>query len=430
MDSSDIQQETVTICRKEDAGVRITSVLQITALLAPLLAIYTALGIATLLAFCAILILAISLYEKKRLSIALQQMALPLVLLLLWGGLSAFWAVSSLGALKTLAQLVGLFAVGLIVIGSARRLNGPEATRVQRMLVLGIAMALVIYGVEIWFHAPIQALLRNTGADPEAMYSPFNRGLAVLALVIPPATIALRRSGYPTSAAIMLLVGVIIVFAYFGTSIQVAVLAGIFAALFAAARPAIIRWLGICAASLIVAAPLVASLVLTQTLIATAGRQTENVSGPHRLVIWRFVAERIRQRPSIGWGLDSARVMPGGKDKVPLALKNDRHPHLVERLPLHPHNFALQWWLELGAPGALLGASFVALVFSAIAILPTDRVEKAALTGQTTTALGIYGLGYGAWQSWWLAALILAATFSRIAVLVPARTRTRETRPL
>jgi O-antigen ligase len=213
-------------------------------------------------------------------------------------------------------------------------------------------------------------------------------------------------------------------------SIQIAVLAGIGAALLAAARPAIIRWLGVLAASLVIIAPLVAGLVITEKLIETAAQQTDNVSGPHRLVIWRFAAERIRERPVIGWGLDSARVMPGGKDRVPLQMKNEDKARMVERLPLHPHDFALQWWLELGLPGALLGAAFIALVFSAIAGMPLDRIDKAVLTGQATVALGIYGLGYGAWQSWWLATLVLAMAFSRAAAAVRTDVMAPEMAPL
>jgi O-antigen ligase len=425
-----MRDEAVTTGPAEGAGIRITGILQITALIAPLLAIYAALGVAPLLAVSAVAILAISLYEKKRLLISEWRLALPLLLLLLWGALSAFWAVSPAGAIKTEAQLVGIFIAGAIIIGSARRLSAAEATRVQRMLVLSIAAALTIYCIEIVFDAPIEALIRHTQPELEAIYSPFNRGLALLVLVIPPAAIALRRSGRAAIGAAILLLGLIVVFAYFGMSIQIAVLAGIGAALLAAARPVIIRWLGVLAASLVIIAPLVAGLVITQRLIETVVQQTDNVSGPHRLVIWRFAAERIRERPVIGWGLDSARVIPGGKDRVPLRMKNEDEARMVERLPLHTHDFALQWWLELGLPGALLGAAFIALVFSAIAGMPVDRIDKAVLTGQATVALGIYGLGYGAWQSWWLATLVLAMAFSRVAAAVRAGVTAPETAPL
>ena len=70
-------------------------------------------------------------------------------------------------------------------------------------------------------------------------------------------------------------------------------------------------------------------------------------SAGHRLLIWSFVGERIAERPLLGWGLDASRAIPGGKEEI--------RPGLT-RLPLHPHNAALQVWLELGMPGALLAA--------------------------------------------------------------------------
>jgi O-antigen ligase len=36
----------------------------------------------------------------------------------------------------------------------------------------------------------------------------------------------------------------------------------------------------------------------------------------HRAEIWSFVASRIVERPIAGWGLDSSRALPGGKDKI------------------------------------------------------------------------------------------------------------------
>src|SRR5262249_19741940 len=40
--------------------------------------------------------------------------------------------------------------------------------------------------------------------------------------------------------------------------------------------------------------------------------QTPSVT--HRMLIWRFVSDRIAERPVLGWGLNSSRAIPGGKD--------------------------------------------------------------------------------------------------------------------
>jgi len=76
-----------------------------------------------------------------------------------------------------------------------------------------------------------------------------------------------------------------------------------------------------------------------------------------------------------------------------------------EHLPLHPHNGALQVWLELGAVGALVGALIVLVVVSRLtseALTPTARA--AGLAAFATAAIEM-SLSYGIWQSWWIATL-------------------------
>jgi hypothetical protein len=62
----------------------------------------------------------------------------------------------------------------------------------------------------------------------------------------------------------------------------------------------------------------------------------------------------------------------------------------------------------LGVPGALAVATFIAALFAAIGwiAVPTTR---AAAAGTAAAALVVFGVSYGVWQSWWLAALVLTA---------------------
>ena len=82
------------------------------------------------------------------------------------------------------------------------------------------------------------------------------------------------------------------------------------------------------------------------------------ISAGHRLLIWSFAGDRIAERPLIGWGLDASRAIPGGDDPI--------RPG-ESWMPLHPHNAALQLWLELGVPGAVLFALLAALALARLA---------------------------------------------------------------
>ena len=76
-------------------------------------------------------------------------------------------------------------------------------------------------------------------------------------------------------------------------------------------------------------------------------------------------------------------------------------------MSVHPHNASLQIWLELGIPGALLGAVLLAGMCLRAGTLP-DRAERVAATGLILSGLVVGNLSFGIWQIWWIAALALS----------------------
>ncbi len=126
----------------------------------------------------------------------------------------------------------------------------------------------------------------------------------------------------------------------------------------------------------------------------------KQASFAHRVAIWDFVTGKIAERPLLGWGLDSSRAIPGG---------HERYDANSELLPLHPHDMALQIWLELGLPGAFLGVALILALARRIGQLeerpPAEAFALAALATATINAAG----GYDLWHPWWLCFLWLTA---------------------
>jgi O-antigen ligase len=164
-----------------------------------------------------------------------------------------------------------------------------------------------------------------------------------------------------------------------------------------------IRLVGGSAAALIVAAPL-----LVGSLQAMGSGQALFDSIPpswqHRMYIWEFAAERIAERPLTGWGFDASRRIPGGNAPVPVG---------SEVMPLHPHNAALQIWMELGLPGAMAAAALVWFLSEAIVRKRQPGYDQAASAAALTVYLVIAATAYGVWQYWWhAAAWFLAAALA------------------
>jgi exopolysaccharide production protein ExoQ len=393
--------------------------LQGIAVVAPLASIYAPLFMAPLILMAALGVIVTAILGRRRIPLLGQPLLILLVLLVLWGAVSAGWSIYPIGSITTALQLLALFASGAVVMGGVALLDGTEAARIGRALVIGIMAALVIYTIEMALNSPIQSLIRHSGVGLEQIYSPFNRGLAVLVVLLPPALMILRRAGYIPLAVGLFGAAVVIVYVYYGSSVAVALACGIVAAALSfIGRGPMTRLIGWGVAAMVMAAPFIAREVITPATFESVGRAVYNVSVPHRLAIWQFVADKALERPFKGWGLDAARSFPGGNTTVPITTRACQPPCSLEvqRLPLHPHNMAMQWWLELGLPGAALGAAALFWLFRQIPKVAADRSEEALLVGQLTAAAAIAGLSYGAWQSWWLATLMLAMAFSAVAL--------------
>jgi O-antigen ligase len=90
----------------------------------------------------------------------------------------------------------------------------------------------------------------------------------------------------------------------------------------------------------------------------------------------------------------------------------------IELMPLHPHNAALQLWLELGGIGAALYAALYAVCLIGLLRLPLTREALAAGAALVAAVFVIGQLSFNVWQSWWLCAQFLTAA---IFLLLAAR---------
>jgi O-antigen ligase len=84
----------------------------------------------------------------------------------------------------------------------------------------------------------------------------------------------------------------------------------------------------------------------------------------------------------------------------------------------HPHNAALQLWVETGAVGVAAGLTLLGL--GAIAIRRMDRQAQAIALAATAALLVVAMLSYGLWQETWLGLIGGCVALIRLAALAPA----------
>jgi O-antigen ligase len=134
-----------------------------------------------------------------------------------------------------------------------------------------------------------------------------------------------------------------------------------------------------------------------KTLIPDALHQTlSSASSAIRVKIYSAFEAAISAAPIFGSGFNSAsryRNEPGFQ-RIP--------PDLQSYVEFgHPHNAALQLWLEMGLVGALIVCALALFAFRALNNLP-ERMRPFAL-GFWAAVVAVATVSHGAWQAWWLA---------------------------
>lgn len=271
---------------------------------------------------------------------------------------------------------------GLLVAGAAR-LSGHAAARA--IWVLGVAAAVwaaILAGDGLGGGGIWATLSGVVGAAPTTQFleKKAAEGAYVLAVLAWPAVAFLWSRGW-RAPALLIPAGVAIGAAGLSAwSAAAGLLAG-GAALLLAGR-------GGRAGVAVLGAVLVAALILAPWLVlwadrsgvAAAAQGGLPASWAHRVEIWTFTAERIAERPLLGWGLDASRTFGVA-------------------IPLHPHAAPLQLWLELGLLGVAVAAAFWGLL--------ARRIASARAPGSAAAAAAAYftvgALSFGVWQEWWLA---------------------------
>ena len=327
------------------------------------------------------------------------------VALVLWGLLSSLWAIEPRRSLLIALRLSGLFAAGLALMAASSEIRMPR--RLCLCLLIGFVLSLVMAVAQYATHGALTApLARRTFTGPA-----LNNIEDGFGLLLPPLCAALFLQRRRVAAFLLAVPSVAVIFLLVGDAARLAFILGI-----AAAVPLYFyrKWVSRGAAIAMVAFIAAAPIILPPLAgVAALRHDAEEVkfSAWHRLEIWSFVGGKIAQKPVFGWGLDSSRVIPGGNAIIPGA------PSGQQWLPLHPHNAALQLWLELGAPGALLFALFVAWVWLALGNAPWAPLYAAATGSSLVTALIVGFSSYGVWQEWWIATEFMTL----FAILVIAR---------
>jgi len=384
-------------------GVDPSRPIAILLLATPILAVIQFRGLAPAIALGLAATVLLSWRRTGRLPVPGGGASLLLLGFFVWALIGAGWAMDAGRAAETSLRL-GAFA--MLGASAAVAVVGADAAarhRLGRHLAWGLALGAGFALADHLSGNALRGLMRGHLEPSPRLYAGLKPAVSVLAVLLP---IAAFPPWLPRRLRILLVIfTVVVVQSLIADAAKIAVVVGLLAGALAWWRP---RLVAACLGAGLVVVFLATPLLIRS--LTDAGPDLSHIppSAAHRVLIWEFVNTRIAERPVFGWGLEAGRAMPGGKTPVPTAtlehfgLATSRSPEWLrtaaEQLPLHPHNGAMEVWLDLGLVGALIAAA-LAWRLSRLAL----RVVPAASGLGALAAVALVGqLSYGIWQAWWI----------------------------
>lgn len=384
-----------------DTRLNHTHALGAAAVLTPALGLFAPLLIAPLAVVAMVAAILIDVVKKPSFPPLDWPILLPLFGLLGWSAISLIWSVDGMEAIRKWGTLAApTLAVSYLLL----RMGGigvREQCFLRQAICLGAGLGAGLALFEFITDGFITLDVLQQDSPAGSFTHLINRAAAVLLLFAWLAVAAAPKYRWSIIAT-----GAVLGYLLPSESAFLAFAAAIVVYMATLAAPRAMRiMLPVAMAGTILLAPIVFAAV-DQPVRLVAGQSNSSIV--HRLEIWKFAIERIRERPWAGWGFNGSRAVPGGNQRY--QVKDDAGVVIGEgdRLPLHPHNGAVQIWLELGAPGGFLAAILAGLVGYRAAVIPVST-RRAMATALVTTAFIIWLLSFGIWQSWWFATLCLTA---------------------
>lgn len=335
-----------------------------------------------------------------------------------YGMLSAFWSVDPARSLRVALTLGAVLLGGVVLLAAIRHADSRARYLLRQACLIGFGVTLALLVFEYATGATLNRIVRFGSVNRDLVLADMNFIKPAASLLgvflFPVAAIALSTGRRLMALAVVLASFASIIFVSV-SSAAIAAAAGLFAVfLYLLFRRGALRIAAFFVCLVAVLMPVIPNQLPPLQTHYTYDNPFPN-SAMHRFRTWQFAAERIAEKPVLGWGLDSSRHVPGGniEVKVYVTEPDGSHIQFVEQLmPLHPHNWFLQIWLELGAVGMAMLAAVLVLLLQWIGSVGRSRAQTALLFGQAVAIIGTASLSFGAWQNWWLGAIFLSFAFA------------------
>lgn len=327
---------------------------------------------------------------------------------LIFAGSSYFWAIRPSTVLDRIIKLSLLVIPSLFLLFTAH-----SATIIKKeylkFLPYSLICASILLSIETYFNYPLYRLLHGITVENTVAPAVINRALIVICVLLWPTLYKLWTEKNIIITAILIITTSLAISLSVCQSAMIALIFGALTLLISTQRPKALLY--IIGAGIIIG--IFSSPWIAQYLFDLRPEILMNWTGANaaqRIELWDFVARKALESPWYGWGIESTRHIDNF-DSAKIFYSTTRI--------IHPHNFALQLWIELGILGALSGAAFIMLCIKNILII--NKKQLPFIIAGFTTILIINLVGYGIWQGW-----LVGIEFMTILIFIVMRKQYEE----
>lgn len=390
----------------------------------PLVATFKGKG--TVLLDVALALLHFKTFWKNRLTLkdqCLKTLRTPLGLwaagFTVWAMASALWAPNTGKALWAVGRYVILVSVGFLFIKTLTFETEEKIGILKKAFTIGFIVYILFFLSEIYLF-PLASMLYTYSNHMNKTL--FIKGIVTLGFFFWAFLMSQKHRFFLQNFRRSLLLCLMILAFVFIPSRPDAALVGMIlggvGALIAYTHPRIVH----IAAALFTLFALSAPWLMKHEPLSTKMGDAQYYMPPsyqHRVHIWEEMSKKALEKPMIGHGFDYSTSLSGGKTYESFQIKPYFNKALrkfetkkifhkpVTIFSSHPHNGIIQIWVELGGLGVLL---FLGILWSLSLLISSlqDSKKRACAFGLLLFYEIIHLVGFGLWQKWICASIILS----------------------
>lgn len=326
-------------------------------------------------------------------------------------GLIILFFSSSLWAYNAEETISRSIKVSILLLGSLPLIGvlaaAPESSRqiFIKWFPVSLILQASIVSIELYYNFPLYRLF--TGVDDIGIPTHIlNKHAGTLIMLLPFGLFFSLSNKRFMTVAILSLVTLILLFKTDSQAAQLAVIIGLLAYALCKVMPRLfIPGVFAFAIFILVAMPFMAPVAFDKFAegIHENGKISRQASSDMRLENYDFISKKIMEKPVTGFGMDATRFMTFETEKK----------FFPSDTIMHPHNMALQVWIEFGVIGIVTFSGL--FVFLYLCIQRSNPHDRCLFVTVFCVAIVFLMVSWSIWASWFVGLLLFLIGLSALS---------------